>query len=53
MEKAGCQVWPRLIQAATCSAAGGYARREGVCAPLCFPFGTTFCFRRIVAIDSV
>lgn len=30
MEKAGCPVWPRLIQAATCSSAGGYASREGV-----------------------
>ncbi|CAL5068532.1 unnamed protein product [Urochloa decumbens] len=30
MEKAGCQVWPRLIRAATCSTAGGYASAEGI-----------------------
>ncbi|CAD6263302.1 unnamed protein product [Miscanthus lutarioriparius] len=30
MEKAGCQVWPRLIQAATCSDAGGYASGHGI-----------------------
>jgi len=43
MEKAGCQVWPRLIQAATCSTAGGYASREGV-RTLLFTslFATTF-----------
>ncbi|KAL6838846.1 hypothetical protein ACP4OV_031282 [Aristida adscensionis] len=27
MEKAGCQVWPHLIQAATCSTAGGFSRQ--------------------------
>jgi hypothetical protein len=37
MEKAGCQVWPRLIQAATCSDAGGYASGHGVCSSL-LPF---------------
>ncbi|CAN6228587.1 unnamed protein product [Urochloa humidicola] len=30
MEKSGCQVWPRLIQAATCSTAGGYASGNGI-----------------------
>lgn len=31
MESAGCLVWPRLIRAATCSSAGGYASQQGVC----------------------
>ncbi|OQU81813.1 mitochondrial inner membrane protease ATP23 isoform X1 [Sorghum bicolor] len=31
MEKAGCQVWPRFIKAATCAgAAGGYSSGHGV-----------------------
>ncbi|KAF8703495.1 hypothetical protein HU200_032303 [Digitaria exilis] len=30
MEKSGCQVWPRLIRAATCNSAGGYASQEGI-----------------------
>uniref|UniRef100_A0A804MEH1 Mitochondrial inner membrane protease ATP23 n=1 Tax=Zea mays TaxID=4577 RepID=A0A804MEH1_MAIZE len=30
MESAGCLVWPRLIRAATCSSAGGYASQQGI-----------------------
>jgi inner membrane protease ATP23 len=30
MEKAGCKVYPSLIQAANCSSAGGYASGQGV-----------------------
>jgi hypothetical protein len=50
MEKAGCRVWPRFVNAGICKTAGGYASGHGV-RILFFP--SVFIFLRRLSLGSV